>query len=508
MAKPSLKAAAVGRAMASLKAPPAAHPEPEPSKDRDAALPDQRALRIKVDRIEADPDQPRKAFDDESLARLADSLASRGQLQPIRVRHKPGSPGRYLIVAGERRWRAAKLAELPELDAILSVTGHSQTREPESLLADQVAENVAREDLAPMDLARALAVLEAAGWTQRRIAEECGLSTSAVTRSLALLALPESVQAHVAEGRIPPATAYEISKAPTPEDRSEIASRAVLCDMTRAAVVEAVRQVNEPPARRPDLPGQRKMFEAPGTGFAPVAVPSEPDREADPWPSAEEPAPNPTPTPPPAKPTGPDPAPTSHGATEGGSAIRYVEKAGRMTFDPPGPIRVIIDWKDWEQGAAPQEPDYKAALAALVAAQDAVRIAARLAVGGADDPFVQATEDDEEDPEPAGKSLGGIDSALLRALHSIENADDRWDALCEKGASDGDIADRLKEEWHGDPGHWTPTIRYRCRGSKPAIWIGQDADRAPLGAPTLSGMTLIHRVRELLEIPQHKGRKP
>ncbi|MFO0887570.1 MAG: ParB N-terminal domain-containing protein [Isosphaeraceae bacterium] len=54
-----------------------------------------------------------------------------GQLQPIRVRHKPGTPGRYLIVAGERRWRAAKLAELPELDAILAVGGFAQTREPE-----------------------------------------------------------------------------------------------------------------------------------------------------------------------------------------------------------------------------------------------------------------------------------------------------------------------------------------------------------------------------------------
>ncbi|MFO0887571.1 MAG: hypothetical protein U0790_00330 [Isosphaeraceae bacterium] len=170
-------------------------------------------------------------------------------------------------------------------------------------------------------------------------------------------------------------------------------------------------------------------------------------------------------------------------------------------------MAVLVEWF----GRPPREPDYKAALAALVAAQDAVRIAARLADGGAEDPLVMALDEaDGEDPEPPGKSLGGIDNALLQALHWIECADDRWDALCEKGASDGDIADQLKVEWRGEPSHYSAGLRYSCRGRNPAIWIGQDADRRIDAEcpPTLSGLTLIHRVRELLEIPQREGRKP
>ena len=105
--------------------------------------------KIPVSSIERDPKQPRTVFDETALAELADSLQQRGQLQPITVRRKPGkSPARFIVVTGERRWRAAQIAGLKTLDAVVVAAKKDR-------LIDQIAENLQRAEMSPLETARA-----------------------------------------------------------------------------------------------------------------------------------------------------------------------------------------------------------------------------------------------------------------------------------------------------------------------------------------------------------------
>ncbi len=129
------------------------------------------AVEIPLEKIAPDPDQPREEFDEDALNRLAESLKTRGQLQPIRVRWDEGR-GAYMILIGERRWRAAKLAGLPTVSAVV-VEG---TIDPAELLAIQLIENCLREDLKPIEQAKAFkALMERNGWTVRQVAQELAI---------------------------------------------------------------------------------------------------------------------------------------------------------------------------------------------------------------------------------------------------------------------------------------------------------------------------------------------
>src|SRR4051794_38385479 len=114
----------------------------------------QNAAEIPVDRIERAPERPREDFNEEGLERLAQSLKTRGQLQPIRVRWDEGR-GVYIIVCGERRWRAARMAGLSTLSCVIM----DRPAEPGELLALQLVENALREDLRPIEQARAYKAL-------------------------------------------------------------------------------------------------------------------------------------------------------------------------------------------------------------------------------------------------------------------------------------------------------------------------------------------------------------
>jgi ParB family transcriptional regulator, chromosome partitioning protein len=196
------------------------------------------AVDIPTSKVDRDPEQPREVFDDESLARLAESLKIRGQLQSIRVRWDEGR-GVYVIIAGERRWRAAKMAGLAIISAVI-VEGEIDAPE---LLALQLVENCLREDLRPIEQARAYRTLiEQHGWSIRHLAAELALDHTAVSRALSLLELPESVQSEVEQGRIPTWTAYEIVKAEGIDAQAELAARVVAEGLSRAETVEAVRE--------------------------------------------------------------------------------------------------------------------------------------------------------------------------------------------------------------------------------------------------------------------------
>jgi ParB family chromosome partitioning protein len=219
---------------------------------------------IEVIRIIPDPNQPRTEFDSDALARLAESLTTHGQIQPITVRWSD-SMGRYLIVSGERRWRAAQLAGRTTMTAVILDGENDESR----ILEIQLVENCLREDLAPIERARAFKTLmDRNGWNGARLAEVLHIDPSSVTRATALLDLPCSVQDAVAAGTLAPSIAYEIGKAPTPEAQSEVAALALAGNLSRSAVVDAVRErVARPksagkggvPSRRP---GRRRRRSA------------------------------------------------------------------------------------------------------------------------------------------------------------------------------------------------------------------------------------------------------
>jgi len=200
------------------------------------------ACEIRLDRIVADPNQPRTEFDPDALNRLAASLKQRGQLQPIRVRWDDALD-RYVVVVGERRWRAASLAGLSSIACVVA----AGTPGPEELLEDQLIENCLREDLRPIEQAKAFrTLLTRLGISQRQLAERLQVSPPTITRALALLELPDSIQTSVEAGEIAPHTAYEISKIDDAATQVEVAVQAaqgrLRRDDMREMVTRAPRQ--------------------------------------------------------------------------------------------------------------------------------------------------------------------------------------------------------------------------------------------------------------------------
>lgn len=210
------------------------------------------AWAIEVDRLAPDPDQPRKEFDEESLGMLAESLKTRGQLQPIRVRWdgshadgQGGPPGRWVIVSGERRWRAAKLAGLATLAAV-EAKGEPT---PRDVRIDQLVENCLREDLKPIEQARAFKeLMDDGGYSGRQLARLLNVSHVTVNNALNLLDLPAAVQDQVERGDLPASTAAEVAKAGDPATQVRVARAAVEGGLSRADVADFVQSIK---ARKP-----------------------------------------------------------------------------------------------------------------------------------------------------------------------------------------------------------------------------------------------------------------
>ncbi|MFZ0624937.1 MAG: ParB/RepB/Spo0J family partition protein [Acidimicrobiia bacterium] len=149
---------------------------------------------IPVDQIKANPDQPRTRFEDETLEELASSMKEVGVLQPIVV--TMGDEG-YVLIAGERRWRAAKRAGLHDIPAVIRETSGDST------LVEALVENLQRQDLTPIEEAHAFSqLLENYGMTQEAVASRVGKSRPTVSNTLRLLQLPKEVQELVDSGRL------------------------------------------------------------------------------------------------------------------------------------------------------------------------------------------------------------------------------------------------------------------------------------------------------------------
>jgi ParB family chromosome partitioning protein len=190
------------------------------------------AAEIPVGKIDRDPDQPRQDFPDEGLERLAESMRTRGQLQPIRVRWDEGR-GVYTIICGERRWRAAQRAGLATMTAIVE----ERPLDPAELLSLQMIENALREDLNPMEQARAFrALMDRNGWSARQVARELAYPQSTLVKVLQVLEEPAPVRALVESGALPVTTAYELHAIADPAERVAVAERAVAEKLTREQV--------------------------------------------------------------------------------------------------------------------------------------------------------------------------------------------------------------------------------------------------------------------------------
>ena len=204
---------------------------------------DTRIETLPLREIEPDPGQPRKTFDDETLAELSASIAEHGLLQPIAVRPKPS--GGYLIVAGERRWRASRMAGLTEVPVIFKDVTDEQAME----LA--LVENLQREDLDPVEEAAGIReLMTRCDLTQEQAARKLGKSRSALANSLRLLSLPETVLELLKSGFITIGHAKVVLGLPTPELQEE-AAQMIADNQLNVRQAEALCKKLAKPAKEP-----------------------------------------------------------------------------------------------------------------------------------------------------------------------------------------------------------------------------------------------------------------
>ena len=204
---------------------------------------DTRIETLPLREIEPDPGQPRKTFDDETLAELSASIAEHGLLQPIAVRPKPS--GGYLIVAGERRWRASRMAGLTEVPVIVKDVTDEQAME----LA--LVENLQREDLDPVEEAAGIReLMTRCDLTQEQAARKLGKSRSSLANSLRLLSLPETVLELLKSGFITIGHAKVVLGLPTPELQEE-AAQMIADNQLNVRQAEALCKKLAKPAKEP-----------------------------------------------------------------------------------------------------------------------------------------------------------------------------------------------------------------------------------------------------------------
>lgn len=202
--------------------------------------------KLKITDVEPRIGQPRTVFDPVSLDELADSIREHGVLQPITVRRN--SAGYYEIIAGERRWRAARLAELTEIPAIVIEADDKKAAE----LA--MVENLQREDLSPIEEARGYqSLMEACGYTQEAAAKRVGKSRPVVANALRLLRLPKDVQELMERRELPLSHARLLLELKNPADASFAAKYIVKNSLSVKKTEQLIRRMNAgqtPPEER------------------------------------------------------------------------------------------------------------------------------------------------------------------------------------------------------------------------------------------------------------------
>ena len=234
-----------------VRPPLAAIAKPEPPAPAPGRPEAGSVLTVPASEIVRSPWQPRQTFDEAALNELADSIKANGIIQPLICRRLPD--GRFELIGGERRLRAAGLAGLTHVPVILVEAGDRKAAE----LA--IVENIQRADLNAIEEAEGYRMLvEEHGLTQAEVAEQVGRARATVANALRLLELPDETKAMVADGRLSPGHAKALLGLLRPEDRVRLGRRAVSEGLTVRALERLVAQANtpQPPLRAPqsDLP--------------------------------------------------------------------------------------------------------------------------------------------------------------------------------------------------------------------------------------------------------------
>ncbi len=207
--------------------------------DRDSAL-----MEVPVNSVRASGFQPRKHFDEESLVALTASIRELGVLQPVLVR--PGEEDTYELIAGERRWRAAKRAGLQTIPALVRRVSDDTS------LEQALVENIQREDLNPLEEAAAYQqLIEDFALTHEELAGRVGKSRAAITNTLRLFQLPPAIQRLVAEAQLTEGHARALLGTPDRAFQEALARRVVAEGLSVRAVEEAVRARSQPAPRAP-----------------------------------------------------------------------------------------------------------------------------------------------------------------------------------------------------------------------------------------------------------------
>jgi ParB family chromosome partitioning protein len=224
----------------------------------DAAQPAQGISQIPVDKITPNPRQPRANFDREQLQELAASIREHGVIQPVIVTASE-QDDQYVLVAGERRWMAARQAGMPRMPAIIREASDQQ------LVELALVENVQRADLNPLEAAEAYRQLsQEFGLSHEEISDRVGKSRSAITNTLRLLNLPEPVQKALVDGRISEGHARALLSLPSPQGQTAVLQTILKKDLNVRQTEELVRSLSgQKPVRAttPETPPEIKALE-------------------------------------------------------------------------------------------------------------------------------------------------------------------------------------------------------------------------------------------------------
>ena len=203
----------------------------------------ERVIDVDIKLIDVNPNQPRKNFEPTALKELADSIKVHGIFQPIIL--NKNADGRFIIVAGERRFRASKIAGLKTIPAIVKNYTEQQVKEIALL------ENIQREDLNPVEVANAMKeLLEIYGWTQDVLADRLGKSRPAIANTLRLLTLQPEVLALIESGKLSAGHARSLVVVSDPETQIKLAKLAVSKKVTVRDLEKTVKQLTNPKPKK------------------------------------------------------------------------------------------------------------------------------------------------------------------------------------------------------------------------------------------------------------------